>query len=210
MQITNAVGNGDGLGITSSNRALVAGITEGMRENASLIGHQFNINSGIISLTSSSDNAILYFKNDESPENGESRYLIESVVVGIGDFNGATLVEEVHIKVLRNPTAGTIISGASAVDMNSNSNFGASETLSTTTLAYKGASGNTFTDGTDHAIIFASASTTLGAANRAVVTMDIILGRGNSIGITVDPQTTTAGNVYAALIGYKVDGTLGH
>ena len=53
--------------------------------------------------------------------------------------------------MLRNPTAGTIVSGASAVAMNANRNFGSANTA--TAAIYSGKVGGTLTGGTDLGIL---------------------------------------------------------
>ena len=58
--------------------------------------------------------------------------------------------------IIKNPSTGTLISGASAVAINSNINFGSSNTLSS--ITYKGAEGSTVTDGADYVTIFCNIS----------------------------------------------------
>jgi hypothetical protein len=163
------------------------------------MGQAYNINTGWIGLTAATESAVLYFKNDESPNNGESGIAIDAVAIGIDDEG--TTAGMSTVTIIRNPTAGTIVSGATAVDMNANRNFGSSNTLSSTTLAYKGAEGNTFTDGTDTAIFAVNPGT------RMYATVDFILEKGSSIGIKIDTDTSSGTtNVYAALILHRLNG----
>jgi hypothetical protein len=104
--------------------------------------------------------------------------------------------------ILRNPDGGDIISDATAVAINSNSDFGGNATLSSTTLAYKGKNTGTITStaGT-HAII--------AGTGRIFASVPIVLHRGSSVGISVDINTSGACQVYAALICRRLDGNSG-
>ena len=149
----------------------------------------YNINTGNISLTSSTVSRVLYFKNNE-----DSSFILEALAVGIG--SAGTTTESSVITLIRNPTTGTLISGASAVAMNQNRNFGTSDTLSAS-LAYKGAEGNTVTDGDAIAQFFQS------SGGRLFAGINFELQKGNSLAITVDTNTSSGTTIiYAALIGY--------
>jgi hypothetical protein len=209
MKIESGTGNGKEMRVSEGNRALTSGIAASPRTYAAFTGDAYNINTGLISISTNAANGIIYLKNDESPFNGESRIYVQDIAFGIGESNGATLTDEAQIKVIKNPTTGTLISDANAVAMKSNNNFGSSQTLSTTTLAYAASATNkTVTDGTDHALLIASESTTLGVGNRLFATLDIVLERGSCMAITYDPGHTTAHNVYCALLIWRVPGKL--
>ncbi len=99
---------------------------------------------------------------------------------------------------IRNPNAGTTISNANAVDINSNRNYGSSNTL--TVDAYKGATGETMTGGNDHIIV------QVGTSGRVVVTIDEVLQKGSSFGLKYTPQgSNTSQKVYAALVCHLED-----
>ena len=104
-----------------------------------------------------------------------------------------------RITVVRNPTAGTIVDNATAVAINQNRNFGSNATLSAD--VYKGATGNTMTGGNDYLLLYQ------GLSSRLFATISTDLPRGSSIGIKIDPQTSsnTSLAVYAALICYLRD-----
>jgi len=152
----------------------------------------YNVNTGVVNLTSANKSAILYFKNT-----GINPIEIESLFYLIGNSTGGT--GDMLISVLRNPTAGTIVSTASDVEMNQNRNFASSNQL--TANAYKGAEGNTFTDG-DKVIesIFNQ------SPSRAAISVGIIrLEKGNSIGIDITPGTSnTSLDVEFAISLYEV------
>ena len=104
-----------------------------------------------------------------------------------------------EIKIVRNPTAGTLIDGATAVDMNQNRNFGSNNTLADS-LAYKGAEGNTVTDGDDIIQFYT------GAGSRLFASINLVLTKGSSIAVTIDTNTSSGTtNVYAALVLHLKD-----
>jgi len=154
------------------------------------LGDSYNINTGVVTLTTANDSAVLYVKNNE-----EKGLNISAIVVGMGPSTGGSGGIP-KITMVRNPTAGTIVSGATAVDISSNRNFGSSNILSAD--AYKGdGTAMTFTDGTEHIISFQTAN------GRAFFTVDEILPKTKSIGIKIDPQAgNTSMDVYVALVCY--------
>ena len=88
--------------------------------------------------------------------------------------------------ILRNPTAGTIVSNAVAAPVEINKNFGSS--LSLTVDAYKGADGYTFTDGdVAYRSLLSSAARTY-----VISTGNIVLPTGTSIGVKITPQTSNS------------------
>jgi len=175
--------------VDATGRAFVRAVTESRSQEATELGESFNINTGTIALTSSTESAVLYYKHNE-----DSEFILESIAVGIG--SAGTTTDSSVITVIRNPTAGTIVSGASAVAINQNRNFGNTSALASS-LAYKGAEGNTFTDGDDYLLFYQS------SGGRLFAEINTELVKGSSIGIKIDTNTTSGTtNVYAALIGH--------
>lgn len=173
--------------VDSSGHALTRAVTESEQLEALEIGEAYNINTGNITITAAS--GILYFKNDEVDP-----FVVSAIALGVGTGTTSDIGE---VTVYRNPTAGTLISGASAVDMNQNRNTGSSKSLKSTTLAYKGASGNTITDGNAIALLYQ------GTSGRLFANVDLEVARGGSIAIHYDPKLSSGNcKVYAALIGY--------
>jgi hypothetical protein len=186
----------DGARVTNTGQSYVFAVTE-VEEEAQLVeGKSFNCNSGFISLTSASESAVFYLKNT-----GTTPLIITQFVVGAGASTGGTGDAKLFIE--RNPTGGTIVSGASAADItptssSSNKNFASSNTFSVD--AYKGAEGNTLTgaDG-DSLLGFASYGTSV----RNVIPYFIRLDTGNSVGVIFDPPASnTSMEVYVAVAGY--------
>ena len=197
MSITIKNGDsGDIAAVNTKKRLTTQSVTTSETQDATQNGHSYNINTGIIGLTSSTESGVIYFKNDESPINGQSDFVVDSIAIGID--NQGTQTGACKITIVRNPTGGTLISGATAVDINQNRNFGSSNALNSTTLAYKGAEGNTVTGGDDFAIFYQNVGT------RGFYIIDIELPKGSSMAVKIDTQTTSGTtNLYCALIGHR-------
>jgi hypothetical protein len=188
--IIDGTGTGNVAKVDSRNRLSTLSISETTSESAARDGNSYNINTGTINLTSANESGVLYIKN-----NGDNDivllqigYLVGNSTGGTGDFNA---------KVVFNPTGGTVISGATSVDVNVNKNAGSSKTL--TVDCYKGAEGNTITGGNDTYLSL------LPSAGRSYVinTGSIHLPKGSSLGITLTPQssnTSTDVQIFLAVI----------
>jgi len=188
MRIQDATGQGPGAKVGATNRLYTFAIAENFEEFANKEGDAYNINTGTITLTDAVDTPILYLKNNEDKD-----LIVTALALGVGPSTGAATDANAVITVVRNPTAGTIVSGATAVDMNQNRNFGSSKTL--TADAYKGATGNTMTDGDDIIQLYQSEN------SRLFATLNIIIPKSKSVGIKFDPAASnTSQDVYAAVI----------
>lgn len=203
IEIKNGGGGGSDIGahVDQDNNLHTLAVTKSIARDSVRKGSAYNINTGIIGLTSATESAVLYFKNNEPPINGESGYIIEAIAIGIDDEGTTAGMSE--ITIVKNPTGGTIISGATDVDMKSNRNFGSSNELDSGTLIYKGAEGNTLTGGTDFGKFFQQPGT------RGFYEINIELPRGSSLGVNIDTDTSSGtSNIYVALIGHRIDGKL--
>lgn len=199
MTIIRDPNTGRGQKIDGNNSAHVYATTESQFTTAAIHDDAYNINTGLVTgLTGTSGHSVLYFKNDESPVDGESRIIIDAFAFWTGT-RSATVTDDPVWTILRNPDGGDIITDATAVDINSNSDFGGNSSLASTTLAYKGKNGGTITstDG-NHAII--------AGTGRIFAGVPIVLHRGSSVGVSVDINTSGACQVYAALVFRRLDG----
>jgi hypothetical protein len=195
-QIIDGTGKGSRLKVNQNNMATVFSVSETENQQATREGNSYNINTGIIGLTSTTESGVLYFTNDESPVNGESSFIVDELEIGIDNLG--TQAGACIITVVRNPTA---VSFSTAVDINQNRNFGSSNTLSATSFAYKGLEGGTVTGGSNIDILFQNA----GTRERHLVDMEI--PKGSSIAVKIDTQTTAGTtSVYCKIIGHRVDG----
>ena len=173
--------------------------TEDQFTAAALKDNAFNVNTGLVTgLTGTAGHSMLYFKNDEAPRNGESRIIVDAIALWTGT-RSATVTDDPVWTIYKNPNGGDIISDATAVSINSNADFGGNSDLGTTTLIYKGKNGGTITstDG-EHAIV--------AGTGRIYATLPVVLKKGNSIGISVDINTSGSCQAYAALVLRRVDG----
>lgn len=180
--------------VDGNNRAATRSVNTPENEAATKIGDSYNINTGLIDLTSADETPIIYVKNNESVN-----LHIKAIVFAAWTSTGGSGTDGVpKLVIVRNPTTGTLIDNANAVDINSNRNFGSSKNL--TVDAYKGATGETFTDGSDHIIVH------LGTSGRTFIGIDEVLPKGASIGVKYTPQgSNTSQQVYAAIICHLED-----
>lgn len=187
--IEDGTGDGKSARVDNNKQLHTFGINETEEQQAVDLGNGYNINTGVIGLTSSTESAILYIKNNEDQD-----LVISALAVGVG--SAGTTTDVATVTVIRNPTTGTIIeSTPTNVDMNKNRNFGSNKTL--TIDAYKGSEGETFTDGDDIAILFNN------QGSRLFATLNFELSKGNSIGVKIDTNTSSGTtNVYAAAVCY--------
>jgi len=197
MGTLNDGGTGYSAHVDKNNQMHSFCVTETEANSSVENGKGYNINTGIIALTGTADSGVFYFKNVESPINGETDIVIDTVIIGINTIS-ATATEHPIATIIRNPTAGTVVSDASAVSMNSNSNFGSGNTL--TSLIYKGGDGKTITDGTDHAIVLCKEGRT------TIPELNIDLPNGSAFGIKIDLNTSGGANVYVAVVCHRKDG----
>lgn len=185
--------------VDDNQNAHVYAITESQFTAAALKDGAYNINTDIITgLTGTGGHAILYFKNDESALNGDTRIIIDAFALWTGTRT-ATITDDAIWTIYRNPDGGDIISDKTDVVINSNSDFGGNATLSSTSVAYKGKNTGTITSTQGkHAVIAGN--------GRIFAGVPIVLHRGSTIGISVDINTSGSCAAYAALILRRVDG----
>jgi len=186
MLIEDGTGTGNRAKVDAYNRLTTRAIIETEKSNATDNGDSYNFNSGLIAITATS--GLLYFKNNE-----DTNFVIDDIAVGVGQ--GGTASDLGVITIIKNPTTGTVISNASAADINVNRNFASSNVI--TGLLYKGASGTTFTNGTDAAILYQG-------EGRLFASLGFELAKGDSIGIKYAPNLSAGTrNVYAAIVGFS-------
>lgn len=177
FEIEDGTGAGYLAAVDSLNRLRTFAVSEPDVDAASDRGESYNFNTGIINLTSANKSAVFYLKN-----NGSLPIVVPTLFYLFGNSNVSGV--DVLVTVLRNPTAGTIISGATDMEMPGvNRNFGSSQGL--TTDAYKGAEGLTFTNGEKVVESIFNQSPT-----RAAISVGaIVLPKGTSLGIEITPGT---------------------
>lgn len=179
ITIQDGTGTGNLAKVSEDNRLVTSSVTISAAAEATVGGDSYNINTGVITLTSAGESGILYVKNNENFD-----MFISSIGILLGGNTGGDTTDTNLIKTYRNPTAGTLISGASAVSSNENRNFGDTSTWAAD--VFKGAEGNTVTDGD---VITQSLS---GSGSRNVLAdIDFLLTPGASLAVTVEPMDST-------------------
>lgn len=193
--ITDGSGSGYKLKIDGNLRARTRAVSTPEDQQATKKGNSYNINTGIIDLTDAAETPLIYIKNNE-----DNALHIKTIILGAWTSTGGSGTDGVpKMVIIRNPSTGTIIeSTPTDVDIKSNRNFSSSKTLAVD--AYKGATGDTMTNGTDHIIV------QLGTSGRTVVSIDEILQKGSSLGIKYTPQgSNTSQKLYCALVCHLED-----
>ena len=188
-RIKDATGSGYGARVDMNNRLQTRAASLGMADQRGLDGYGYTLNTGNITLTDGSESAVAYLKYT-----GSLRLHVDAVVVGIGALSG-TVSNVAYLTGVRNPTGGTVISGASPGDMNINRNFGSANSLSAD--FYKGAQGNTVTGGEDG--LFAH----LNGSSRIFAPTNFVLAPQASIGINAQLNSTGGGVLFVSFVCYE-------
>lgn len=177
--------------VDSDNRLHTRSVSLSLDAQRSREGDGYNLNTGTIALSDGTESSVMYLKYT-----GTKRFHITRLVYAFGTLSG-TVSDSITMFVKQNPTAGTVVSDATAVDMNGNRDFSNANELSAD--IYKGGQGKTLTDGTNVLLFYASGGT------RSITPVDILLSPGNSIGLTAQLNATGGGNLYAAIVGYETE-----
>lgn len=192
MIIKDGTGSGKLQKVDANNRAhgFVVSISEG--KQALVDGDAYNWNTGNITLTSAADTSVIYLKNNETRD-----LIIDAIALGFKSDTSGAATDMIEITIVRNPTAGDIITNANDVDLNQNRDFASSNTF--TGLVYKGATGETLlSGGNDILFIYGSPSGRFFSSD-----LNLHLSKGDSIGVNVKPRASNTSMVmYAALIGH--------
>lgn len=175
MNIEDGTGTGRKVRVNLNNEMITRAVSSSEQAEATENAVAYNINTGLITLTSASESALLYLKNNENRD-----LHVTSIIVILGPTANGVATDTTRLRVYRNPTAGTIVSDATDVDDNSNRNFGSSKTL--TADAYKGDEAKTITDGGVHI------ESLITPGNRVFFSVDEFLTKGDSIGVSLEPN----------------------
>lgn len=181
MQIDDGTGTGFKARVDSLNRIHTFSIVRTEETDAAASARSYVIETGLITLTSANKSAVMYLKNTEL-----LRLFIDGFIIYTGLSTGGTIDDSSIVEILKNPTAGTIVSGAVDVDIESNRNFSSTAPLNAD--AFKGAEADTFTDGNTHLVGGFSPDTDQ-------LKSGIILSNGNSFGVNVTPPAANTSMV---------------
>jgi len=193
-EILDGTGSGKSAKVDSNFRLHVHSVGETVAENASQSGDSYNINTGTVTLTTATESAVLYLKN-----NGDFDLHISTIGFLLGTSTSGA--GDLHLRVDKNVTGGTIVSTALDVAINQNKNVGSSKIL--TVDAFAGAEGRTATGG-----VTTYTSLLAGAARGYVIsTGDVVIPKGGSVAVFVTPQTSNTNmdvQIFAATTEYRL------
>ena len=192
--IVDGTGTGNSAKVDETHRLHVDSVATQREEAASQKGSAFNVNTGSINLTNASTaNGVLYIKNNEN-----YNLIITNIFYILGNSTGGS--GDLTISIIKNPTAGTLISGATDVDTKQNKNFGSSRIIDLD--AYKGATGLTVTNG----VTYAATILNTGPQRVVIAGGSITLPKASSIAIVLNtPVGNTSMNCMFAISCYLED-----
>ena len=177
--------------VDAANRLSVFATSQSEVEHATAKGDAYNINTGLVAYTGSSESSLIYLKNNESRD-----LLITQFIIGLQDLS-ATVTDRAIATLIRNPIGGNIVSDATAVDMNINLNFGSSKVLDID--IFKGKDGGTISGGNDGGIFAGS------GGMRLPIEIPMVIPSGSSFGLKIDLNTSGGGDIYSAIVCHLVD-----
>lgn len=177
MSILQDAGTGTTAKVSTRNRLQTHAVTSTEASIAASEGDGYNINTGLVTLTTANESGVLYIKNNEDKD-----LQIEFLEVILAPSTGGSATDATRVRVFRNPTAGTLITNATPVSDNQNRNFGTNRALSAN--AYKGATGSTITGGNVIIEIFARPN------SRELLNIDLTLTKGDSISVSYQPNAS--------------------
>jgi hypothetical protein len=193
MRIEDGKGRGSYVAVNERNELRTFSVTETKSQAANEDQAAYNLNTGEITGITSGNATLFYFYNDQDED-----VFIDSVAFGFRGFTG--LSDMVVVEFIRNPTAGDLISDATAISANANRNFGSARSFKATTLAYKGKDSGTITGGTTFSLFYAGNNT------RTFATINILLPRGSSFAAKVTSDATAGTAYFAAIINSQLEG----
>ena len=103
--ILDGTGQGYEAKVDKNNRLQVLAVSEGFSIESALVGENYNLNTGAITLTSANESAVAYLKNDE-----DANLIIKDIIIILGASTGGS--GNLEVELIKNPTTGTIVSGA--------------------------------------------------------------------------------------------------
>jgi len=193
--IDDGRGGGRKAAVNVNNHLLCDAVTTDIETELAFQGNSYNVNTGTVNLTTTGSSALLYFKNT-----GTKNAVVHSLVYLLGGNPAVSGSENSKVEILRNPTAGTIVTNTVSQDP-INRDFGSTRTMNAD--CYKGVEGDTFTDGT------VAIESIFSSTGRKVVSVGaLVLPKGSSIGVRVTPppQNTDWDVQMAMSISYDGDG----
>lgn len=199
MILESGTGNGYAAGIASDNHILTAGRQVDLDQLSALRGQGFNLNTGVINLTSANESGLLYAKSDGASIGGVGLRMICPLAVFMVTPGSGSLSEYWRFKCYRNPTTGTLISGGSDL---AGVNRDCSNSREWDHTTKKGAEGSTITNGD----VVVDTIIPAASSGRFVVAAAVSLDQGSSVAWSIEPPTgNTSCNVMIATPFFMVN-----
>ena len=199
MAVIKSGENGNTAKVNNNQQMYVYSETISTSNNATDRGESYTLTSGKIdSLASATEHAVFYFYNAENQP-----FHVTGAVISLAHTATLTTAGDAHkVEVLRNPTAGTLISAPSGNMVICNRNFASTNSPSSSTLAYYGATGKTMTDGVVHASTLMPEN-----SDPRDMAIDELIPKGSAIGFTITTPSFSAGTTSAIIemLGYFED-----
>ena len=187
FEIKDGTGTGNLARVDKESKLAVRAVQETEFEKAVLGGRAFNINTELLTITSDTEHALLYVKNNE-----DLPLIVAAWFIGTdAGTNGANLG---LVRTYFNPTGGTIISGGtdgSAV----NRNAGNSRALDADIKV--GGQGFTFSGQDTPAVLYQTQT----VSSRVFGNVFLVLPKGSSLVATYDPNGAETIGIYT---GFQV------
>ncbi len=184
--------------VDSDKRLHVNSVGRTQDEQAALLGEAYNLATGVVDLTTDSQSCVAYMSY-----NGVDPFVIKEILAIPSDSTGGTGSATVQIK--RNPKNGTVITNAVDFSSIQNRDFSSAKSIDNDADIFKGAEGDTLTDGDSFAI------TTRDNFDEPIIfdAANIILRKGNSIGVCITPPTSNTSQTWViAIIGFVETATV--
>ena len=187
FEIKDGTGTGNLARVDKENKLAVRAVQETEFEKAVLDGRAFNINTEFLTITSDTEHALLYVKNNE-----DLPLIVAAWFIGTdAGTNGSNLG---LVRTYYNPTGGTIISGGT--DLTAvNRNAGSSRVLLADVKS--GGQGFTFSGQDTPAVLYQTQT----VSSRVFGNVFLVLPKGSSLVATYDPNGAETINIYT---GFQV------
>lgn len=171
LTIKDGTGKGNKAKVNSENRLSTTAVTVTQQQLQSAQGNSYQLGSGVVNLTSASESAVLYVKNDDDRTLGLSGVNITSTAF-TGSSSGVVLAKVYLL--------GTGLS-SSTTNSPLNNNFGSSKSANVEVLA--GAEAATVTNGTVVGAFYIPVDTFF------YTDIAWVLPKGSSVAVTLTPAT---------------------
>lgn len=198
FEIEDGSGKGYRAQVDSDHRLHVNSVTRSQSEQAALLGEAYNLSTGVVELTSGSKSCIAYMKY-----NGIDPFVIKEIIIIPSDSTGGS--GNALIEVRRNPTGGTVVDDAIAFPSIQNRDFSSSNSVNNDADIFKGSELSTLTGGDS----FASTTRSNFDTPINLDSANIILRKGNSVGVCITPPTSNTYQTWVvAIIGFVETSTV--